>query len=180
MKNLLINKISKNKYNKILDTAPKNKTGPFSHFEVMESIQNSLITQNGIESKILSYSINDQINKEIAIGLLFNIKIGEHRILLSGGRFGYSQIQNISNKVEEIDIQKCFDNFSLDNDISLCSLAFDYNFTDRDIKSSKWKIKKKNYLISNIADSCLNGKLSFPTALKRSSLSRGIKLAKKK
>ena len=25
---------------------------------------------------------------------------------LSGGRFGYSQIQNFSNKIDEIDIQK--------------------------------------------------------------------------
>tara|TARA_Y100000768_G_C23979905_1_gene685120 strand:+ start:1692 stop:2675 length:984 start_codon:yes stop_codon:yes gene_type:complete len=162
-----------------LSAINKSKIGPFSHFEVIKSIQNALITRNGIKSKILPYSINDQINNTVAIGLLFKIEIEKCKILLSGGRFGYSQIQNFSNKIDEIDIQKCFDSFSLDNDISLCSLAFDYNNVDIGIKNSNWKIKKKSYLIANIAKTCLNGKLNFPSALKRSSLSRGIKLAEK-
>ena len=178
MNNLSINQISEKKYKKIL-YLNNNKEGPFSNIEVIKSIQDSLITSNKLKSEILPYEIKDKDKKIIAIGLLFKIEIENSKILLSGGRFGYSQIQNIVSEINEIDIQNCFDKFSLANDISLCSLAFDYNGLITDKKNLNWKTKKINYLIANIFDSCENGKLSFSAALKRSSLSRGIKLAKK-
>lgn len=178
MNNLYLNQIIEKKYEKIL-YLNNNKVGPFSNIEVIRSIQNALITSNKLKSEILPYEIKNKDKKILAIGLLFKIEIENEKILLSGGRFGYSQIQNIASKINEIEIQNCFANFSLANDISLCSLAFDYNELIIDNKDSNWKTKKINYLIANIFDSCKNGKLNFPAALKRSSLSRGIKLAKK-
>ena len=177
MKNLSLNQISEKTYKETLNS--NNKVGPYSDIEVIKSIQNSLISSNKIKSEILPYSIQDEINEILAIGLLFKIEIEDNKILLSGGRFGYSQIQNISNKINENDILKCFDDFSYANDISVCSIAFDYNASVTDNKNQKWKTRKINYLMANIFETCINSKLNFPAALKRSSLSRGIKLAKK-
>ena len=177
MKNLSLNQISEKTYKETLNS--NNKVGPYSDIEVIRSIQNSLISSNEIKSEILPYSIQDEINEILAIGLLFKIEIEDNKILLSGGRFGYSQIQNKSNKINENDILKCFDDFSYANDISVCSIAFDYNASVTDNKNQKWKTRKINYLMANIFETCFDGKLNFPAALKRSSLSRGVKLAKK-
>lgn len=177
MKNLILNQISEKTYNEILNS--NNRVGPYSDIEVIRAIQNSLISSNKIKSEILPYSIQDEINEILAKGLLFKIEIEDSKILLSGGRFGYSQIQNISNKINENDILKCFDDYAYANDISVCSIAFDYNASVTDNKNQKWKTRKINYLMANIFETCIDGRLNFPAALKRSSLSRGVKLAKK-
>jgi hypothetical protein len=178
LNNLYINQISEKTYNKII-VSYNIKAGPFSNIDVIRSVSKSLITNNELKSEILTFSIEDNFNTIKSIGLLFKFEVQGHKILLSGGRFGFSQIQNISSKINEIDIQKCFDKFSLTNNISLCSLAFDYNKLTSENKNLEWKSKKKTYLIANIFESCKNGKLNILAAIKRSSLSRGIKLAKK-
>ena len=179
MKNFSLNKLNDKSYEELSKKNDFNKIGPFGEISVLNSIQKSLIKTEKLKSDIVKFSITNSANEVLALGLFFQIKINNISIILSGGRFGYSQIRILSKKINEMDILICFDEFCYHNMISLCSLSFDFNDKNNKYLDNSWKIRNINYLMADISSSCDNGKLNFPSALKRTSLSRGIKLSNK-